>query len=484
MTQFINRSTLGLITGLGVFLLVLIQPIPDGLSPEGQKVAAIAALMAIFWVSEAIPIPATALLPIVLYPLLGVMNSGAITPAYANHLIYLFMGGFMIAVTMERWNLHRRLALHTIRLVGVTPRRIILGFMLATAFLSMWISNTAATMLMTTIALAVLSEMTAPRDNNLPHKRGSQKFGVTLMLGIAYSASIGGIATLIGSPPNAIFAGIIEKQYGVAVGFLEWMGFALPLSLVMLFFAWFYLTFVVFRGNDQPLSGGQQAVHQQIERLGTMSTAEKRVLVIFILVASAWILRGLFRPDALKMVQDSTIAIGGVLLLFITPSGEKPRQALLDWQTAVKIPWDIIVLFGGGFALASGFADTGLTQWTGNQLLGLSGIGPLIVTATVVLLVIFLTEITSNTATASLVIPIMGSVAIALDMSPFGLMIAITIAASCAFMLPVATPPNAIVFGSRHVTIQQMAKTGFWLNLIAAVSITGFVWYFLPAAWR
>lgn len=484
MLKVPNRSVLGMLTGLAVFLLILLQPTPEGLTPEGQKVAAIAALMAILWISEAIPIPATALLPIVLYPLLGVMKSSAVTPAYANHLIYLFMGGFMIAVTMERWNLHKRMALHTIRLVGVTPRRIILGFMLATAFLSMWISNTASAMLMTTIALAVLSEMTPPRDDDSPLKRGSQKFGVTLMLGIAYSASIGGLATLIGSPPNAIFAGIVEKQYGITVGFLEWMQFALPLSLTLLFFAWLYLTFVVFRGDDQPLSGGRQAVNQQLEQLGAMSSGEKRVLAIFIMVASAWILRGLIRPEGLKMVQDSTIAIGGVLLLFLTPSGEKSRQALLDWQTAVKIPWDIIVLFGGGFALATGFADTGLTQWIGDQLIGLSGIGPLMVTAAVVLIIIFLTEITSNTATASLVVPVMGAVAIALNMQPFGLMIAVTIAASCAFMLPVATPPNAIVYGSRHVTIQQMAKTGFWLNMMAAVLISGFVWYVLPVAWR
>lgn len=481
--MFKHRATLGIVTGLFICLLILALPTPDNLSPEGQKVAAVAALMAVFWISEAIPIPATALLPIVLFPTLGVMKSSAVTPAYANHLIYLFMGGFMIAVTIERWNLHKRIALHTIRLVGVTPQRIILGFMLATAFLSMWISNTASAMLMTTIALAVLAEVTGASKSDETSAPFSRKLGATLMLGIAYSASIGGIATLIGSPPNAIFAGIVEKQYGTTIGFLDWMRLALPLSLMLLLLAWLYLTHIVFRGPRDALPGGRQTITDQIEQLGPMSSAEKRVLIIFVLVASAWLLSGLVRIDHLRLIQDSTIAIAGALLLFIIPSGMGRGQPLLNWATAVKIPWDIIVLFGGGFALASGFADTGLTSWLADQLLGLSGVEPLLVIATVVLLIIFLTEVTSNTATASLVIPVMGAVAAALDMQPLGLMTAVAISASCAFMLPVATPPNAIVYGSRQVTIQQMATTGFWLNLAAATLISIAIWLMLPLLW-
>jgi sodium-dependent dicarboxylate transporter 2/3/5 len=474
-----HRRLTGLFLGPALFFLVLFLPLPAGMAPEGLRVAAITVLMAVWWITEAIPIPATALLPIVLFPVLGVLSGSDVTRAYGNHLIYLFLGGFLIAVTMEKWNLHHRIALHTIRMVGVTPRRIVLGFMLATAFLSMWISNTAATMMMVTIAMALLREV----EHEISHQPGQFLFGTALMLGIGYAASIGGVATLIGTPPNAIFAGVIEKTYDVNISFISWMGFALPLSLVMLAITWFYLTRIMFRSEVASLPGGRQLIHRQLKQLGPMSRQEKYVAAVFCAVASLWVLRGLYQPAGFEMVKDSTIAIAGAVLLFLIPVNLRKGEFLLDWKTAVTIPWDIIVLFGGGFALAQGFNESGLTRWLAEQLSVLQGVDMVLVIAAVVLLVIFLTEVTSNTATASLLLPVMGALATAIDVHPFGLMAAAVVAASFAFMLPVATPPNAIVFGSRYVTIPQMVSAGVWLNLLGAILITGFVYLVLPFAW-
>jgi sodium-dependent dicarboxylate transporter 2/3/5 len=474
-----QRRLIGLFLGPTLFFLILFLPLPAGMNPEGLRVAAITVLMAVWWITEAIPIPATALLPIVLFPVLGVLSGSDVTRAYGNHLIYLFLGGFLIAVTMEKWNLHHRIALHTIRLVGVTPQRIVLGFMLATAFLSMWISNTAATMMMVTIAMAVLKEV----EHEIKHEPGQFLFGTALMLSIGYAASIGGVATLIGTPPNAIFAGVIEKTYGVSISFVGWMGFALPLSLMMLAITWFYLTRIMFRSEVASLPGGRQLIQEQLEQLGPMSRQEKHVAAVFSTVALLWVLRGLYQPVELNMVKDSTIAIAGALLLFMIPVNLKKGEFLLDWKTAVTIPWDIIVLFGGGFALAQGFNESGLTHWLAEQLSVLQGVDMVLVIAAVVLLVVFLTEVTSNTATASLLLPVMGALATAIDVHPFGLMVAAVVAASFAFMLPVATPPNAIVFGSRYVTIPQMVSAGVWLNFVGAVLITGFVYLVLPYAW-
>ena len=476
-----DRKRLGLFLGPCIFFVLSMLPEADGLSPQGMSVAAVAALMAVWWITEALPVPATALLPIALFPLLGVMKTQQVTSAYANHLIYLFMGGFLIAVTMEKWQLHKRIALHVIRLIGISPQRIILGFMLATAFLSMWISNTATAMMMLTIALAVLrqsddgSVTQAGRANP-----GYSSFATALALGIAYSASIGGVATLIGTPPNAIMAGLIEKTYGVSVSFATWMVFALPLSLIMLVFTWFYLTRVVYRGGMEELPGGRESIESELRNLGPMKKTEARVLAVFSLVACAWVLRGLVHLESLKWVTDSSIAIFGALALFAIPADFKNREFLLDWDTAVRIPWDIIVLFGGGFALAEGFNHSGLSEWLANQLMVLQGLDILYLVAMVVLTVLLLTEMTSNTATASLFLPLMGALAVAIGIHPLVMMVGVAIAASYAFMLPVATPPNAIVFASRAVTIPQMARAGLVLNLAGVVLITVFVVYLLP----
>jgi sodium-dependent dicarboxylate transporter 2/3/5 len=473
-----DRRQLGLVLGPLVFIVILLIPPPAELSDTGWRVVAVAALMATWWISEAIPIAATSLLPVALFPLLNVMSTKATTSAYANHLVFLFLGGFLIAMAMQKWNLHKRIALHTIRAVGVSPPRIILGFMLATAFLSMWISNTATAMMMLPIALAVVGQLT--NDDSSDLEAYSPAFGVALMLGIAYSASIGGVATLIGTPPNAILAGIVERVYEQRISFAAWMSFGLPLSIVMLTIAWFYLTRIAYPVKHQTVPNVTQVIQQQINQLGPMTRQEGLVALIFALVAITWITRGLIEIKLLDGVSDATIAIVGALLLFIIPSDIKQREFLLDWSSAVKLPWDILILFGGGFALAQGFSDSGLTEWIVLQMSVLKGAYLVVLILAITLVVIFLTEVTSNTATATLILPVLGALATAVDVEPMTLMIPAAIAASYAFMLPVATPPNAIVFSSRYITIPQMARAGFYMNLVASLVITLFVLFLLP----
>lgn len=475
LSRISKRQLAGLITGPLLFLIILALPQTADMPDNSLQVAAVALLMATFWISEAIPIPATALLPIALFPLLGVMSSAKVTQFYGHHLIYLFMGGFLIAVSIEKWQLHKRMALRTILLVGVSSKQIILGFMLATAFLSAWISNTATAMMMVTIGLAVVKQAPPSLVNDK-----QSNFATALMLGIAYSASIGGVATLIGTPPNAILAGVIESNFNYSISFSQWMAFGVPLSASMLFLCWYYLTHVAFKFEFDEFPGGKQNIQSQLTELGPISTPEKRVLSIFLLVAAGWLVRGLFDIELLDSVKDSSIAITGALLLFIIPADFKKGEFLLDWDTAKKIPWDIMILFGGGFALAGGFASSGLTEWLASQLTSLQGLNLVIIVFMVVLLVIFLTEITSNTATSSLLLPVMGAFALAIQVHPLNLMVAVALSASFAFMLPVATPPNAIVFSSRQVTIPQMAKAGLWLNVIGSILITLFVIFYLP----
>lgn len=476
-TLYSSQQKIGLLLGPLLFLFVLLLPQPADMPDHSLQVAAVALLMATYWITEAIPIPATALMPIALFPLLGVMHSSEVTLAYGNHLIFLFMGGFLIAVAIEKWQLHRRIALRTILLVGVSPNQIILGFMLATAFLSAWISNTATAMMMVTIGLAVVKQAEQDSGSKATHSN----FATALMLSIAYAASIGGVATLIGTPPNAILAGVIESSFAYSIGFAQWMAFGVPISLTMLALSWLYLTRIAFRAEFTELPGGRQSIQQKYNELGPMSLPEKKVLTIFALVAAGWILRGLIEMDALSTVSDASIAIAGAVLLFIIPAEKNWTEPLLDWHTAKSIPWDIMILFGGGFALADGFSSSGLTEWLANQLVALQAMDLIIIVLMVVLLVIFLTEITSNTATASLMLPVMGAFAVAIQISPLYLMVAVALAASFAFMLPVATPPNAIVFSSRKITIPQMARAGVWLNIIGSIVITLFVIFYLPS---
>lgn len=494
------RQRLGLFIAPLLFILILLLPVPEGMKPGAMSVAAVTVLMAVFWITEAIPMPATALLPIVLFPLLGVMKSSAATAPYANQLIYLFMGGFFIAVTMEKWNLHRRIALNIIHRVGTSPNRIILGFMIATALLSSFISNTATAMMMVPIAIAIVSQITQVSPSSLSSGEGSNhKVAVALMLGIAWSASIGGMATIIGTPPNIVMVGQVEKLYNVNIGFLQWMTFGVPLSIILLFFAWFLITKVLFKVNEIDASGVDELIEDEIQKLGKTTKEEKLIIFVGLTVGLLWIARGIL-SSAMKynaelkslimdifpqfgMVHDATIGILGALMLFMIPSNLKKGIFLLDWQTAVKIPWSIVLLFGGGLALAAGFSATGLTEYIAGGLTGLQGLSMFVFIAVVVTLTVFLTEVTSNTATATLLVPIMGATALAIGIHPFGPIVGACVAASCAFMLPVATPPNAVVFGSGCVTIPQMSRSGLYLNIISAFVITLAITYLLPIIW-
>jgi sodium-dependent dicarboxylate transporter 2/3/5 len=476
-----SRQKWGLFSGAALFVLLLVMPRPGSMTPEALRVAAVAALMAVWWITEAVPLAVTALLPAALFPILGVMSAQQSTAPYANHLIFLFLGGFLIAVAIERWDLHRRIALQTIRLVGVSPPRIILGFMVASAVLSMWISNTATAMMMVPIGLAVIkqSEQSSAGSGREIMKDGSN-FGTALMLGIAYSASIGGVATIIGTPPNVIMAGFIENTFGREISFAAWMAFALPLSAVMLMLTWLYITKLAFPIRMKEIPGGREFVGSEIARLGPMTSQEKKVLGVFILVASCWIARGFIRIPSLSMVSDSTIAIMGAVLLFLIPSDFSRGEFLLDWKTAEKIPWGVIILFGGGLSLAHGFNQSGLDNWVGSRITCLQDLGYVALISGSVIITIFLTEITSNTATSAMLIPMMSSISISMAIHPYGPIIAACIAASYAFMLPVATPPNAVIFASRQVTIRQMARTGLMLNILGWLMITAAVVLLLP----
>ena len=480
-----NAKRIGLFLGPALFVLMLLFFNPEGLSSEGVAIAASTVWIAVWWITEAVPIPVTSLLPLVLFPLTQGLDVKETASSYGDETIFLFMGGFMIALAMEKWNLHRRIALTIISVIGTNSDRIVLGFMVATGFLSMWISNTATAMMMVPIGLAIIYQFseTLKDDPSVYTTPQNFSFGKALMLGIAYSASLGGISTLIGTPPNTLLAGAINTMYGIELSFAKWMLFGVPLGWTFLFIAWFYLVKFAFPTKVKQIPGGREVIDDQRTALGKASTEEKLVLTVFSLAAFSWITRTFFLAKFIPGISDGVIAITFAILLFIIPSKNKKGDFLLDWDTAVKLPWGILLLFGGGLAIASGFTESGLSEWIGTQLTGLQGVNLLVVITLVTALVIFLTEITSNTATASMMFPIMASLAVALGFHPYALMVAAAVAASCAFMLPVATPPNAVVFGSGYLRIPDMAKAGFALNILGIVLVTVAIYILLPIAW-
>ena len=464
----------GFIGGALVFLLILLLPAPGDLSATGWRAASVAALMAVWWMTEAIPITATALIPLVFFPSLGVLEMPDAAAPYANELIFLFMGGFFIAVAMERWGLHRRIALAIVDAVGTSPRRLVLGFMIATAFISMWISNTAAAAMMFPIGLA-LAEIFRPTDQEGPYE-----FGIALMLATAYAANIGGSATLIGTPPNAVMAGAASEMLGIEVGFLQWMMVGVPFVIVMLPISWFVLVHFLYPPGK--ISGDAEAVlAEQRTALGPASRGEKSVAIVFTLTALAWVFRAPKVMTAvtipgiqtyLPFVTDGTIAMAGAFALFLIPVDRKRGVFALDWPTARKIPWDVLVLFGGGLSLARAMDRSGLATWIGSGVSALDVVPAVVIIALVATLFVFLTEVTSNTATSTMAMPIMAGVAAGLGFAPLTLMAVAALSAAMAFMLPVATPPNAIVFGSGYLTIPQMVRSGIWMNIIAITLIT------------
>lgn len=486
-----NRSykpaqLIGLFLGPLLFLITYFFVSPEGLSDEGIAILASTIWIAVWWMTEAIPIPATSLLPIILFPMTAGLDIDATTSAYGNDTIFLFMGGFMIALAMERWNLHKRIALTIISFIGTSINRIILGFMIATGFLSMWISNTATAMMMVPIGLAIIYQVSDALKDDPSVDTSSENFGFgkAMMLSIAYSASIGGIATIIGTPPNTLLAGALNEIYGIDLSFATWMLFGVPLAWVFIFIVWFYLVKVAFPLKIKELPGGKAVIQSEKKKLGTASYEEKAVFTVFVLAALAWITRTFVLNEYVsENIDDAIIAIAAALILFIVPAKNEKGGHLLNWDAAVKLPWGILLLFGGGLAIAAGFTESGLSEWIGGQLEGLQGVSIFLIILTVSALVIFLTEITSNTATASMMFPIMASLAAALNIHPYSVMIAAAVAASCAFMLPVATPPNAVVFGSGYLRIPDMAKAGFALNLTGMILVTIGIYFLVPLVW-
>ena len=471
----LTKKQIGLGLGPLRFLAIYLFANPEGLSSEGIGVLAVTTWVAIWWITEAVQVEVTALLPIVLFPLSGGLNLADTCAAYGHKFIFLFIGGFILAIAIEKWSLHRRIALSIINVVGTNPPSIILGFMVSTAFLSMWISNTATTVMMLPIGVAIIKQMGNGNNNKT-------QFGKALMLAIAYAASIGGLATLIGTPPNIILAGVVEQTYGIELTFTNWFMVGFPISVVMLIICWRYLTSWAFSFEDSQITGGKVYIKEQLKSLGKIGAEEKMVLVVFVLTALLWIFRSSFLKELIPALDDTMIAILAALVLFLLPSKERGKP-LLEWEDAVKLPWGILMLFGGGIAIAVAFDGSGLAAWIATQLSSLEGVPLFVLLLILVAAVNFLTEITSNLATASVLLPVLAPLAIAMDVHPYAVMVACTIAASCAFMLPVATPPNAIVFGSGYLKISDMMRAGVWLNLISIALITLLVYFLLPVLW-
>ena len=473
----LNKNILGLILGPILFLVIMIFVDAEGLSFEAKCILASTAWMAIWWVTECVPISVTALLPIVLFPLTGGMDLATTTAAYGHKLVFLFVGGFLIALAIEKWHLHKRLALNIIRVTGSNKSRVILGFMLATAFLSMWISNTATSIMILPVGLAIISQL---KDDPKTVENENEVFGKSLMIAIAYSASIGGMATLIGTPPNMVLAGVVEESYGIKLNMFDWMKFGVPLSSFLLFVCWLYLTKIAFKFKNEEFSAGKEEILRQINKLGRFSNEEIKVLVVFTLTALGWIFRGSIET-IFPMIDDTIIAIFFAVTLFIIPTkNQKTNTTLLVWNDTVKLPWGILILFGGGMAIASAFGKSGLALWIADLLTNLNDVSLFLIILIIVTSINLLTEVTSNMATTAMLLPVLVTIALAIDVHPYFLLVAATLAASCAFMLPISTPPNAVVFGSGFLKIEDMFKKGVWMNLISIITITLVVYYTLP----
>lgn len=453
----------------------------EGLSAEGHAVLASTFWIAIWWITEALPIAVTALLPIILFPLTGAMELSETTTSFGHKYIFLYIGGFILAIAIERWQLHRRIALSIIYLIGTNMKRIVLGFMVATGFLSMWISNTATAVMMIPIGMAIVSQL---KDDPSTEENENALFGKMLMLAIAYSASIGGVATLIGTPPNLVLAGILQEQYGIEITFSRWIMFGLPVSVLLLFICWKYLTNYAFKLKVTAFPGGRPAIKERLAAMGKISYEERAVLIVFVATAVAWITRSFLLQKFIPDLDDTIIALIAGVALFLIPAAKGKKRMLITWEEAVKLPWGILLLFGGGLALAQGFKTSGLAVWIGSQLTLLEGVTLLLLLLILITAVNFLTEITSNLATTAMLLPILAPLALAIDVHPYILMVGATTAASCAFMLPVATPPNAVVFGSGYLKIYDMVKAGIWMNLISIFVLTLMVYFLLPYLWN
>ena len=468
-SDYKTYQLVGLLLGPACFAAMMLAPAPSGLSAAGWATAALGVWMAIWWATEAVPLFATALLPVLFLPLLGISNLNAAAAPFANPVVFLLFGGFLIALAVERWNLHRRISFHIILRVGSRPLNLVGGVMLATAAISMWISNTATTVMMLPIATSLIA-VVLPSDKD--HGQEGANFAAAMMLGVAYAATIGGMATLIGSPPNALTASYLGQTFGIKVTFAEWMAIGVPISLILLAAAFFILTRVSLPFSSTFASTEQHVVADMLRDMGPVSVPEKRVATVFVAVVAAWILSPLIGHLIGIAMTDTGIAIAGVIALCAIPADWKSRTFLLDLATARRAPFDILILFGGGLSFAEAMESSGLTLWIGHGLSFLHGMPVVVLIAGAALLVIFISELMSNTATAAAFLPIGGSLAVGADASPLLIALAVGFAASSAFMLPVGTLPNALVFGTGHIPLPRMLHAGFYLNLAGAAIIT------------
>ncbi len=461
------RQKLGLFLGLAAVLATLLAPAPAGLGPAGWHTAGVAVLLAVFWICESIPIPATALLPLVLFPALGLGGIQESAAPYAHPIVFLFLGGFIIALAMQRCNLHRRIAINLVGALGTEPKRIIAGFLLASAFVSMWVSNTATTLMMLPIALSVVQLVPA----GAPGGRG---FTAALVLSVAYGATTGGMGTLIGTPPNALLAAYLSKVYHTEIGFGQWMLLGVPVVLVALPAVYLILTRVSFKLPGGEVPGFKELLAREKAGMGRFSRGEKIVTTVFVLTATGWICQPLL-ARVVPLITDTSIAITGALALFFIPAGGRRGEFVMDWATANRLPWEVLLLFGGGLSLAGNIEKHGLSRYLGELCNGLQGAPMLLTLAVICFGVLMLTELTSNTATAATFLPIVAAVALSFGQNPLLFLIPAALAANCSYMMPVGTPPNAIVFGSGQVSLPQMAKAGMWMNVLLVPIILGLV---------
>jgi sodium-dependent dicarboxylate transporter 2/3/5 len=464
-----RKKLIALWLGPLLMLTLLLLPTPAGLKPEAWRLVALASWMVIWWMSEAVPVAVTALLPLPMMPMLGIAGQKTVGASYGDPLIFLFLGGFLIAAAMQSWGLHRRIALRIVKIAGTGPQGIIAGFMLATAFLSMWISNTATAVMMYAVGISMVEFVAARVDD--PAK--ARRFGIALLLGVAYSASIGGVGTLIGTPPNTLLAGFLNDTYGIRIDFSTWMLMGIPLVVVMLPLTWLLLCRVIFPVKDIDLGGAAGLIDEELQQMGTMSRGERIVLTVFLCTALLWIFRQPLVGLTGLVITDTSIALLAAIVLFALPASVQEGRFTVDWDAAKKVPWGVLLLFGGGLALAGAFKTTGLAAAIGEAVAGLSAVDISLIVLVTIAAIIFLTELTSNTATTATFLPILGAVAVGLGQNPMVLAVPVALAASMAFMMPVATPPNAIVFSYEGLHISDMMRAGLWLNLLAIVLIYG-----------
>ena len=471
-----NSKKVGLFLGPVFFLLILLWPQPL-LSTQGDAVIAVALWMVTWWLTEAVSISVTALLPLLLFPLLDIMPIAEVGNNYGSPIIFLFFGGFVMALALEKVNLHRRIALNIIRITGTTPNKVVLGFMIATASLSMWISNTATAVVMLPIAMSVIKLLIDDVDG---FTKKDRNFAVSVLLGIAFSANAGGIATVIGTPPNSILIGLLENEYQIEISFLKWMVFALPFSIIMIGLSYITLVHLIFPSKGLNFSASNEVIQEELRKLGPTRSKEKMVLGIFAVTVSLWIFRTLINSVFPSLgLSDTMISMFAAISLFAVPFNLKKGDFILDWKDTEKLAWGILILFGGGLALAKGMSVSGIVDQVSQSIAA----GNFSITATaslLILLMLFMTELMSNVALVDVLAPVVAGIAIGLGIPMVYLLIPVTMASSCAFMLPMATPPNAIVFASGFIEVKDMVKAGILLNLVAVLILIGMFEYIIP----